>query len=214
MPQFFGKYRGVVASNVDPLHQGRLQVVVPSVLGNSHQSWAMPCVPYAGNKVGLYVLPSPGTNIWVEFEAGDPDAPIWSGCFWKQGEMPLPPSTPSTTKMLKTDAITLTLDDAPGAGGLTVEIKPPAVQVPLKLVMNSEGVAITCNPAALKLTPTGMEISMAPASIKLTSTTLELVMPPATVKLSAASLDLQHGSATVKLAGAIVTVNNGALEVI
>lgn len=213
MTQFFGKYRGVVTNNIDPLHPGRLQVAVPSILGKGRESWAMPCVPYAGNGVGLYAMPSIGTNIWVEFEAGDPDFPIWSGCFWQQGEMPLPPKTPFT-KMFKTEAITLTFDDEPGAGGITVEVNSPAVKVPLKLVLNSQGIALTCNPSTLKLTPTGMEISLAPASLKFTPAAIELVMPPASVKLSAASLDLQHGVATVKLAGAIVTVNNGALEVI
>ena len=204
----------MVTNNIDPLHLGRLQVAVPSILGKGRESWAMPCVPYAGNGVGLYAMPSIGTNIWVEFEAGDPDAPIWSGCFWQRGQMPLPPTAPST-KMFKTEAITLTVDDEPRAGGsITVEVRPPAVKVPLKLVLNSQGIALTCNPSTLKLTPTGMEISLAPASINVTPAAIELVMPPASVKLSPASLDLQHGIATVKLAGAVVTVNNGALEVI
>lgn len=214
MRRFFGKYRGKVANNIDPLYRGRLQVSVPSILGDNNLSWAMPCVPYAGKNVGFYAMPSINTNVWVEFEEGDPDYPIWSGCFWGKGELPLPPPAPATTKMFKTDTMTVTFDDAPGAGGLTVEIKPPAVQVPLKVVMNSEGIAITCNPAALKLTPTGVEIELKPALIKFSPSALELSMPPAAVKLSQASLDLQHAGALVKLANVSVNVNNGALEVI
>lgn len=214
MREFFGKYRGKVVGNVDPLYRGRLQVVVPAVLGEGRVSWAMPCVPYAGKNVGFYVLPPVSANVWVEFEGGDPDFPIWSGCFWSQGELPLPPPAPATTKMLKTDTISLTLDDAPGAGGLTIEVKPPAVQVPLKVVMNSEGIAVTCNPAALKLTPTGVEITFNNASIKFFPEALELAVPPAGIKLSPSGLNLEHVNATVKLAAAVVTINNGALEVI
>jgi hypothetical protein len=213
MRRFYGKYRGKVANNVDPLMLGRVQVSVPSILGSNRLSWAMPCVPYAGKEVGFYALPPLNSNVWVEFEAGDPDYPIWSGCFWGKGELPvLPPAAP-TTKMFKTDTIALTIEDAPGKGGLTLEVLPPAVQVPIKLVLNSQGISITCNPAALKLTPTGVEIELSPAAVKLSPAALELALPPAAVKLAQAGLDLQHAGATVKLANVNVTVNNGALEV-
>lgn len=70
MNQFHGKYRGKVLKNQDPLSLGRLQVSVPAVLGEGSLSWAMPCVPYAGKDVGFFMLPSEGSNVWVEFEGG------------------------------------------------------------------------------------------------------------------------------------------------
>ena len=76
---YFGKYRGTVVSNDDPTSRGRLQVTVPNLVENT---WAMPCVPYAGSGVGFFAIPPVGANVWVEFEGGDPDYPIWSGCFW------------------------------------------------------------------------------------------------------------------------------------
>ena len=82
MTQFFGKYRGKVENNIDPMMLGRVQVSVPAVLGSGQLSWAMPCAPFAGPGVGLFTVPPVGANVWVEFEAGDPDYPIWSGCFW------------------------------------------------------------------------------------------------------------------------------------
>jgi uncharacterized protein involved in type VI secretion and phage assembly len=85
MTQFFGKYRGQVANNIDPMLLGRIQVKVPAVLGDGDLSWAMPCVPYAGASVGLFLVPPVGANVWVEFEAGDTDYPISSGCFWGVG---------------------------------------------------------------------------------------------------------------------------------
>jgi|SRR5215213_3377251 len=105
---FFGKYRGTVSDNADPTNRGRLKVKVPAVLG-SVESWAMPCVPYAGASVGFYSLPEQGTGIWVEFEAGDPSYPIWTGCFW--GDNELPDSGGAAIKIWKTEKLTLRMDD-------------------------------------------------------------------------------------------------------
>ena len=120
MTKFFGKYRGKVENNIDPIQLGRVQVSVPAVLGEGSMSWAMPCVPYAGPGVGFFAIPPAGANIWVEFEGGDPDYPIWSGCFWGAGEVPALPAI-AEMKVLKTDMGTITLNDLPGAGGITIE---------------------------------------------------------------------------------------------
>jgi Type VI secretion system/phage-baseplate injector OB domain len=85
--RFFGKYRGLVKDNQDPTGCGRLAVIVPAVMGDE-EIWAWPCVPYAGNNMGLYAIPEPETGVWVEFEAGDPSYPIWVGCFWADGQAP------------------------------------------------------------------------------------------------------------------------------
>ena len=120
MTQYFGKYRGSVANNVDPQQMGRLQVSVPAILGDGQLSWAMPCVPFAGPGVGFFTLPPVGANVWVEFEGGDPDYPIWSGCFWGLGEAPALPAI-EQMKVLKTDLATITINDLPGVGGVKIE---------------------------------------------------------------------------------------------
>ena len=84
---FFGKYRGLAKDNNDPTGRGRVKVIVPAVFGDQ-QVWALPCTPYAGNNMGLYAIPEPETGVWVEFEAGDPNYPIWVGCFWADGQAP------------------------------------------------------------------------------------------------------------------------------
>lgn len=138
MNQFLGKYRGTVANNVDPLQLGRLQIEVPSVLGDSRLSWAMPCVPYAGSGVGFFMLPPVDAHIWVEFEKGDPDFPIWAGCFWEESsEIPASPPL-AQIKIIKTDTATLTLDDTPGSGGITIE-----TTAGMKIVLNAQGIEIT-----------------------------------------------------------------------
>src|SRR5437660_6298777 len=82
LQKFYGKYRGTVRVNKDIEQLGRLLVEVPDVFGPNLTSWAMPCVPYAGLQLGMYVVPPVNAGVWVEFEQGDPDYPIWTGCFW------------------------------------------------------------------------------------------------------------------------------------
>ncbi|MEO8809406.1 MAG: phage baseplate assembly protein V [Rhodanobacter sp.] len=82
MNKFYGKYRGIVVQNVDPEQRGRIQALVPDVSGLLPSSWAMPCVPFAGQQSGVYVVPQIGAGVWIEFEQGDPDYPIWVGGFW------------------------------------------------------------------------------------------------------------------------------------
>jgi uncharacterized protein involved in type VI secretion and phage assembly len=82
--QFFGKYRGMVLNNIDPMQMGRIMVQVPDVSNVLPSTWAMPCVPFAGIQNGFFVLPAIGSGVWIEFEQGDPDYPIWTGGFWDQ----------------------------------------------------------------------------------------------------------------------------------
>ena len=153
----FGKYRGKVENNVDPMQMGRLQVSAPAVLGDGQLSWATPCVPYAGSQVGFFALPPVGANVWVEFEGGDTDYPIWTGCFWGTGELPTPAL--AQTKFLKTDAVKLTLSDLPGGGGFTLEVGPPAVPSQLKLVFDSSGIAITNSSSSVKVTQASVSVN-------------------------------------------------------
>jgi uncharacterized protein involved in type VI secretion and phage assembly len=118
MNQFFGKYRGKVKNNADPLFMGRIQVSVPAIYGDRDMSWAMPCVPYAGSGVGFFAIPAEGANVWVEFEGGDTDHPIWTGCFWDEGGAP---GKTATSKVLKTSEFTLTIEDVQGATSVSLE---------------------------------------------------------------------------------------------
>ena len=153
MNNFFGKYRGKVENNIDPMQLGRVQVSVPAVLGEGSMSWAMPCVPYAGPGVGFFAIPPVGANIWVEFEGGDPDYPIWSGCFWGVGEVPAQLAV-AEMKVLKTDMGTITLNDLPGAGGITIE-----TTTGMKIVINALGIEIN-NGQGGSIKLTGPQVSV------------------------------------------------------
>lgn len=154
MTAFFGKYRGSVVNNIDPLQQGRIQVSVPAVLGDGSLSWAMPCVPYAGSGVGLFALPPVDANVWVEFEAGNPDYPIWSGCFWGSGELPTEATLPMI-KLFKTETAMLTLDDTPGAGGVTIELINGA-----KITLGATGVIEIDNGMGASIQINGPQVSV------------------------------------------------------
>lgn len=84
MKPLWGKYRAVVLDNCDPLLIGRLQVSAPAI-GAAVLNWALPCVPYAPIEAG-FAVPPIGTAVWIEFEGGDPNAPIWTGRFWREGD--------------------------------------------------------------------------------------------------------------------------------
>jgi len=110
--KFFGKYRGTVTDNRDPLLRARLKIQVPQVLGDA-EVWALPCVPYAGKDVGLFALPKTGTMVWIEFEAGDPSYPIWTGSLWALGDISPEDAVPDV-KFIKTDNFTMRIDDLVG----------------------------------------------------------------------------------------------------
>lgn len=88
IPRFYGKYRGLVSDNNDPNQLGRIKARVPEVLGDVVTGWALPCLPYAGDGSGQYTVPPSGAGVWIEFEAGDTSRPLWSGCWWGNGQLP------------------------------------------------------------------------------------------------------------------------------
>ena len=135
-PPFYGKFRGKVSDNQDPDQLGRLRIKAPDIYGDEESGWALPAVPYAGNGVGLFLIPPTDASVWVEFEHGDPDYPVWTGCFWAQGEAPASPGVPEM-KVLKTDTVTITLNDNSGASGATIE-----TQAGMKILIDSSGIEI------------------------------------------------------------------------
>ena len=156
--RYYGKYRGSVVNNLDPMQLGRVQVSVPRVLGDGRMAWAMPCTPYAGSGVGFFAVPPVGANVWVEFEAGDIDKAILAGCFWATGEVPASPAV-AEVKVWKTDSITLELSDLPGAGGLTIEVGPPAVTVPITISCTATGIELSIGASTVALSASKVSIN-------------------------------------------------------
>src|SRR4051812_21427729 len=141
--KFYGKYRGTVVNNVDPMQIGRIQAIVPDVSNIALSSGAMPCAPVAGIQMGFFAPPPIGSGVWIEFEKGDPDYPIWAGCFWgSAAEVPVlartvPPAVPGIT-MQTTLQNGITVNDVPGpTGGIMIKSATGAT-----IIVNDTGIYI------------------------------------------------------------------------
>ena len=141
--KFYGKYRGTVVNNIDPQQIGRIQAIVPDVSNIMLSSWAMPCVPVAGIQTGMFAVPPIGAGVWVEFEQGDPDYPIWTGCFWgTAAEVPalartVPPAVSGITlqTVLQNGIV---ISDVPGpTGGIMLKSMTGAT-----IIVNDTGIYI------------------------------------------------------------------------
>ena len=119
--EYLGKYRGTVVNNVDPMQRGRIQARCPT-------SWAScrhlgePCVPLAGEAMGVYIVPPIGAGVWIEFEQGDPDYPIWTGAI-AGGPLDVPvaanvtpPGVPQTTLAGPVLQHSITVSNSPATG--------------------------------------------------------------------------------------------------
>lgn len=141
--KFYGKYRGTVINNIDPMQMGRILVMVPDVSALLPTSWAMPCVPIAGKQSGTFVVPQIGAGVWIEFEQGDPDYPIWVGGFWgSAAEVPalaLAGNPVSPSIVLQTGLQnSLIISDLPGpTGGIMLKSTTGAT-----LIVNDTGIYI------------------------------------------------------------------------
>jgi hypothetical protein len=153
--KFYGKYRGTVINNIDPEQIGRIQAIVPAV-NVVPTSWAMPCVPFAGKAEGFFAIPQIGSGVWIEFEGGDPDKPIWVGGFWGTfAEVPTlalvpPPIPPGQNVCIQTTLQNMMMvSDAPPTpltGGIVLKSTTGAMIVVNDTgiyIQNGKGAAIT-----------------------------------------------------------------------
>ncbi len=138
----FGKYRGLVTDNEDPSAIGRIKAQVPEVFGELSTPWATPCAPYAGPGVGFHAIPPVGAGVWIEFEAGDPSRPIWTGGWWGTSDVPADEKGTSAKPPLKIlrsekglmvalddDANTLTLSDGNGSNLMTISVNDGQIKL-------------------------------------------------------------------------------------
>jgi hypothetical protein len=116
--KYFGLYRGYVVDNDDSQqanpYLGRIRVSIPEVYGEPDDveslPWAWPCVSIFGGGVydtqkqqvdldatesdtkfagGMVAIPPVGATVWIMFEQGDPQVPVWMGTWiGKATEMP------------------------------------------------------------------------------------------------------------------------------
>ncbi|HEX3402213.1 MAG TPA: phage baseplate assembly protein V [Rhizomicrobium sp.] len=87
--RYYGIYTGTVTNNVDPMQLGRIQATVPAVGGLTPSTWARPCFAFTGEGMGVFAVPMVGAKVWIQFEGGEADYPVWmGGRYESQSEVP------------------------------------------------------------------------------------------------------------------------------
>lgn len=217
--RFYGKYRGLVVDNADPEQLGRLKLRVPSVLGNDVVTgWAMPCVPYGGDvNQGFLCIPEVGAGVWVEFEEGDLEFPVWVGTFWSKpggdSELPKPNDPdgaeqsrvqdPPTRKIIKTlKGHTLQFEDVDGEESvMLVEAVNQHVvtmnQAGIKITEGTQGheVVLDANGIQIKDAANGHEVVMDSSGVTITDSNGNSIAMNATSGFPAGpGIDLNGGT--------------------
>ena len=159
--QYLGKYRGTVVQNLDPMNLGRIQAIVPDVSSVVPTTWASPCLPVGGTQMGIFTVPPIGAGVFVEFEQGDPDYPIWTGSFWgSAAEVPstsqLTPATVPRVTIQTPLQNALTVSDAPGAAGGVLLKTPSGAMISVTdtglVITNGKGATIAMNGTSITVT--------------------------------------------------------------
>lgn len=188
--RFYGKYRGIVVDVDDPDSLGRITAQVPEILQEETSPWALPAVPFAGPSHGLVLIPEVGDGVWIEFEAGDPSRPIWTGGWWAKGELPAPGGTQARVLVTSTGH-KLVLDD-----------------------QNKEIHLLHSGGAEIKMTDSDITLTIGQSELKMTSSDISLKIGTAEIKMTSSDLTLKGGAtAQVKLSASGTDVNNGAIKV-
>lgn len=167
MTKHYGKFRGTVLNNIDPMQMGRLMVQVPDISNVLPSTWALPCLPFAGIQSGMYVTPAIGSGVWIEFEQGDPDYPIWVGCFWgSAAEVPALAlaAAPALQQVVLQTTLqnTLMISDAPGpTGGILLKTMTGAMisisEVGIT-ISNGQGASIAMIGPAVSINAGALEV--------------------------------------------------------
>jgi hypothetical protein len=199
-----GKYRGKVVSTEDLTMSGKLLCFVPALPGML-LNWATPSVPYAGIEQGMFALPEEGADVWIEFEGGDPNQPIWTGGYWEEDLEPvvpeLSPEAPELVNVLRSKFCTVILNDTPGVGGITMLADDPAVDLPVTFTMSSLGVVFNVGELTLTMNPE--------VGITLTAGESVYTLTPETATTEAPTIDMT-AEAEVNITAPATTVEGDA----
>jgi hypothetical protein len=152
--RFYGKYRGTVVNNADPQRIGRVQVTV-SDIPQVVSSWAMPCVPLAGLQTGMYMIPPVGAGVWVEFEQGDPDHPIYVGGWW--GSVAEVPATASVT--VPGMPVFVLQSQAPSQNAIVVSDVPVPPMLLGGIMLKAGTSSVTVDPSGVTITAPKIQVN-------------------------------------------------------
>ncbi len=149
--RYFGKYRGIVKTVLEGSDLGKLIVTLQEVYDNQDSPPAWPCVPYAGKSHGLVALPEEGDGVWIEFEGGDPSHPIWTGCWWADGNMPSP-AAKNVRTWATSAGLKIVLDD----DGSELRLEHPGGA---KISLTDDGIKLSFSATTVTIGESGVSIS-------------------------------------------------------
>jgi hypothetical protein len=164
--RYYGKYRGTVADVDDPLEQCRVRAVVPALLGEQQLGWALPAAPFAGDGHGMVMLPEPGSGVWIEFEAGDINHPVWSGAWWAEGQRPEPKGA-GVRVIVSKNGHQVVLDDEADE----LRLKHGAAAGP-ELVLRGDEIVLTMGQCEIKISATSISLNQGQIKIGLAGVSL------------------------------------------
>ena len=173
--RFYGKYRGKVTDVDDPERNCRVMAQVPGVMGETEVGWALPAFAFAGPGYGQVLLPEVGDMVWIEFEAGNLNYPIWTGAFFIAGDRPEPSSTGARVIVSK-KGHQLVLDDDED----TVSLKH-AMGAQLEMTATEITLSIGANKMVMSLTAISFNegvVKIGPAGVSLAQGAMTLGVPP------------------------------------
>jgi len=157
--RYLGKFEGVVVDNDDPLGLCRIDVNVPAVLSHS-TGWCQPALPYAGDGVGLAMVPPVGATVWVEWPGGDlGKPPVWSGAAWTRGNG-VPGAGPNTILLVTPGGHQISVSDddetitLTASGGASITLGPDGI-----VLDNGQGAKIELASSTVSLNGQGLQVS-------------------------------------------------------
>jgi uncharacterized protein involved in type VI secretion and phage assembly len=167
-PRHYGLYRATVVNNIDPLQRGRIQVIASDATGIIPTTWCEPCMPMTGIQQGIYTVPIIGAGVWIQFENGDPDQPVWMGGWWgSAAEVPAlallgNPAMPNIV-LQTTLQNAIVISDVPGpTGGILIKSLTGATIMVNDVgitIQNGKGASITLAGPAINIIGTPVTVN-------------------------------------------------------
>ena len=216
--QYFGKYTGVVKDNRDADKSGILQVAVPTVFPVGEQVPARAALPF-----GMFFVPENDTRVWVEFEGGDPEYPLWTGVQHTGSTWaPEAAKNPPTVRAFKTvTGHLLIFDDTDGSESIVLTDGKNAHKLTfdkdgVKLVDGKNHHEITLDSNGIKVhdgrNSHEIEMSSSAVNVKHGAGVAKLTLESSKVKAECGAGTLEVGAGEVKVNAPMVTVGGGLVK--
>lgn len=175
---FYSNYPAHVVDNEDPDGQGRLLVLLSTILGPESQPiWAYPKGQWAGDNCGIQLLPQIGDLVWVECQNGKMTSPIWSHYYHHAGQKPPEFKHPKVYGIKTPRGFVVTIDDTTDTVLITSPLGPAITiqgdMVGIKnstntVIIDGDGIAVNAggndihvynDSGSVSITDSGVEVS-------------------------------------------------------